>query len=182
MRKQTKTIFYRVNWQIRASPIRVIDSQGKQLGVLPLGEARALAQKEGLDLVEIAPRAKPPVVKLIDYAKFKYQEQKKRRQEHKKQKRGEVKEFRFSPFVEETDAIRRLQRAKKFSREGKRLKITIRFRGRQFTRQQFGYDLIDKIAKILEEDYQIEDKPKIIGKRLVAFFKPKKHEEEKAEN
>ncbi len=178
MRKQEKTIFYRINWQIRASPIRVIDSQGKQLGILALDKARILAQEKGLDLVEIAPRAKPPVAKLINYAKFKYQQQKKRRQEHKKQKRGEVKEFRFSPFVEEADVTRKLKRAKKFSLAGRRLKITVRFRGRQITKQNFGYDLINKIAKILEENYQLEEKPKIIGKRLIAFFKPIKHENE----
>ena len=180
MRKKQTRIFYRTNWQIRSSPIRVIDSQGKQVGILDLTAARELAKNKGLDLVEIAPRTRPPVVKLIDYAKFKYQEQKRRREENKK-RRGGQKEFRFSPFIGEADLKSRLERAKKFSQEGERLKITVRFRGRQITRQSFGYELIEKIGLDLKNYYQLEEKPKVIGKRLIAVFKPiNNHEKNKA--
>ncbi len=184
MRKKQAKIFYRTNWQIRVSPIRIIDSQGKQVGILTLSEARQLAGQKGLDLVEIAPRAQPPVVKLTDYAKFKYQEQKRRREEKRKQKGGQVKELRFSPFIGEADLKGRLERAKKFSQQGERLKVTIRFRGRQITKQSFGYELIEKISQNLVDYYQMEEKAKIIGKRLIAFFKPvnKNEKENKAEN
>ncbi len=187
MAKKQKRIFYRTNWQIQASPLRIIDSRGKQIGVFSLDEARRLAQRRGLDLVEIAPQAKPVVVKLVDYAKFKYQEAKKRQQAKKQQKQGrELKELRFSPFIDQGDLNNRLARARLFAQKGERLKIVVRFRGRQFSRQNFGYELIEKISQELAADYQLEEKPKIVGKRLIAFFKPKKrgnnHEETKKEN
>jgi len=176
-----KNPFYRVNWQIRVSPIRLIDAQGKQLGVFPLEKAREIAKNQSLDLVEIAPKAKPPVVKLIDYAKFKYQEEKKRRQERKKQKSGgEIKEIRLTPFIGEADLRNKLERAKEFAQKNNKLKIVIKFIGRQITKKEFGYQTLERIKKDLADIYKPEEQPKLIGNRIILLMQPiSKNEKEK---
>ena len=172
-RKRREHLFYRVNWQIRAEKVRLIDEEGKQLGVFPISKAREIAQKAGLDLVEIAPRANPVVVKLVDYHKFKYQQEKKKREERKKEKGG-VKEIRITPFIAEGDLEIRVKRAKKFLKEGKRLKLVVRFIGRQIANKQFGYQAIENFKERIKEEGEQEGEPKLTGKRLISFFKPKR--------
>jgi len=170
---KTKQFFYRVNWQIRAPQVRLIDEKGKQIGIFSIGDARKKAEEKGLDLVEIAPRANPPVVKLIDYNKFKYQEAKKRQEEKKKQK-GKLKEVRFTPFIGEADFDFCLKKIIKFLKKNYQVKIVIRFLGRQITKKDFGYQLIEKIAAQIAEWGKAEGKPKLVGKRLIVIFNPVK--------
>ncbi|MBL7078376.1 translation initiation factor IF-3 [Candidatus Shapirobacteria bacterium] len=177
-RKYTKTVFYRTNWQIRALTVRLINQKGKQIGVFSLADARKKAQEEQLDLVEIAPKASPPVVKLIDFDKFKYQEAKKQKEEKKKQAKG-IKEIQATPFIEEQDLQVRLKRAERFLKKGYRVRLVIKFLGRQITQKSFGYDLINKIAENISDFGELEEKPRLRGKRLIVFFKPKKSDEQK---
>lgn len=176
-----KKKFYRVNWQISAPKLRLIDEEGKQIGIFSLQQAREKAQEKGLDLVEIVPQANPPIVKLIDFAKFKYQQEKKERQERKKQKGG-VKEVRFTPFIEEADFKVRIKRLTNFLKQEHRVRVVIKFLGRQITQKGFGYQLIEKIQEEVKEWGEKEGEPKLTGKRLIVFFKPNKHHEEKKEN
>jgi len=171
--KKQKVVFYRTNWQIRAPEVRLIDEQGKQIGIYSLSEARKKSQEMGVDLVEIAPKAKPPVVKLIDFDKFKYQQAKKLREERKKQK-GKIKEIRLTPFIEEADLQVRLSRLEKFLKEGHRVKVVVKFLGRQITQKSFGYQLIDQLAEKVKEWGEKETAPKLMGKRLIVNFKPLK--------
>ncbi len=174
-RKRTRQDFYRINWQIRAPTVRLIDDQGKQIGIVSLQEARRVAQEKGLDLVEIAPRANPPVVKVIDYAKFKYEQDKKRREARKKTKQGsKIKEIQLSPFIGEADFKTRVERAKDFAQEGDRLKVVLKFKGRQITKKEFGYQLLERIKQELAELYQQDGEIKLTGKRLVMFMKLRK--------
>jgi len=177
-RKFTKRVFYRTNWQIRAPSVRLIDDKGKQVGVFSLTDARKKAQEEQLDLVEIAPKANPPVVKLIDFDKFKYQEAKKQKEERKKQAKG-IKEIQATPFIGEEDLKVRLKRAHNFLTKGHRLRLVIKFLGRQITQKSFGYDLIDKFVKDVEGLGELEEKPRLRGKRLIVFIKPVKSSEQK---
>jgi translation initiation factor IF-3 len=171
-KKRPRRIFYRINWQIRAQEIRLIDGKGEQLGVFPIAEARKIAKDRGFDLVEIAPNAKPPVVKLIDYNKFKYQENKKRKEERKKEKGG-IKEIRVTPFIAEADFLVRIKRAKRFLKKDKKIRLVIRFLGRQIVNKEFGYQMIEKFKKAIEEEGEQEGQPRLMGKRLIVFFKPK---------
>jgi len=181
VRKKIKRTFYRINWQIRAPKLRLIDESGKQIGVYLLDEARKKAREEKLDLVEIASGANPPVAKLIDFNKFKYQESKKKREERKKQK-GRLKEIRLTPFIEKADLDFRLKKIEKFLKKGCQVKIVVRFWGRQITKKNFGYQLIDQIAKYVSGWGEVEKNPKLMGKRLIVMFKPiKKNEKEKAQ-
>lgn len=181
-RKYTKRVFYRTNWQIRASSVRLINQKGKQIGVFSLTEARKKAQEEQLDLVEIAPKASPPVVKLIDFDKFKYQEAKKQKEERKKQAKG-IKEIQATPFIGEQDLEVRLKRAERFLKKGYRVRLVVRFMGRQITQKSYGYDLINKIAESISELGKLEEKPRLRGKRLIVFFKPiKSNEQTEKEN
>ena len=180
---RVKKSFYRTNWQINVSPIRLIDDQGKMVGVVSLEEARKTAKEKQLDLVEIAPRAKPPVVKLIDYAKFKYQEAKKQKEDRKKRKAIEdMKEIRLSPFIGDADFQGRMGRAKEFAQKQARLKLVVKFKGRQITKKQFGDEILDKAKEELIDLYKPEGNPKVIGKRMILVMNPIKHEKEEAEN
>jgi len=139
---------------------------------MPTSEALFKARKKNLDLVEVAPDAKPPVCKIIDFNKFKYQEDKKQRKGRKKSKVKETKEIRFSPFIAENDFNIRVNRAKEFLKDGHKVRLTIWFKGRQITRKQFGYDLLDKAKDKLKNISKIESRPKFRGKMLMMVLKP----------
>jgi len=147
--------------------MRLIDFQGKNLGVFSQEEALSKAKEEQKDLIEIAPQASPPVVKLIEYSKFLYQEEKRRRDQKRNAKRGETKEIRFSPFIAENDYRTRLGKIKKILSSGNKVKLVVRFQGRQMSKSQFGYDLINRIVQDLGE-VRIEQEPKFIGLQLFA--------------
>ena len=178
-RKKIKRRYFRTNWQIRASRVRLIDAEGKQIGLFSIHEARKKGQELGLDLVEIAPKAQPPVVKLINFAKFKYQQEKKEREERKKQKGG-IKEVRLTPFIGKADLKVRIKRLKNFLKEENRVRVVVKFLGRQITKQNFGHQLIKNLGQEVSSLGEQEGEPKLTGKRLVVFFKPiKKQTNEK---
>lgn len=165
---------YRINRQIRFPTIRLIDEESRQIGVMPIAEALEKAESTGLDLVEIAPKAKPPVVKLIDFSKFKYQEAKKQKAEKKGNKGGDLKEIQMTPFIGPGDYQTRLKRATKFLGTGNKIKLSIKFLGRQITRKEFGYSLLERFQNDLSELAASEGEPKLIGKRLILTLTPKK--------
>ena len=166
--------YYRINQWITAPTIRLLQADGKQLGVLTINEARQKAQQSGFDLVEIAPKAKPPVVKLINFAKFKYQEAKKLKAEKKGSKGGGLKEIQANPFISQNDYQTKLKRAKKFLNTGNKVKLSIKFLGRQITKKEFGHQLADRFLKDLEEFGQPEAGRKFLGKLLIQIITPKK--------
>lgn len=167
-----KRKFYRINQYIRADKVRVVDEEGKQVGILSLREALEKAQKIGLDLVEVAPKTSPPVCKIIDFKKFKYLESKRLKDARRKAKRGEVKEIRLSPFIAKKDLEFRLKRAEEFLKEGDKVKVTVRFLGRQITRKEFGYELLKKFIKDLSYLSTIEQEPRFVGRQLTMLLSP----------
>ncbi len=167
-----KKLGYRINHQIQAPEVRLIDEQGKQIGIFSLSEALKKAHQNNLDLVEIAPKAKPPVVKLIDYAKFKYLEEKKRKKE--KQKNKSLKELRLTPFIGENDLNRLIQKAADFLQQGHKVKVVVKFTGRTLNYQDFGRQALDKVIKQLEEFAFVEQPAKMVGRRLVVTLGVKK--------
>ncbi|MGI8419865.1 MAG: translation initiation factor IF-3 [Candidatus Levyibacteriota bacterium] len=172
---------YRINSRIFASPLRVLDKENKQIGVLSKDEALKLAQEQELDLVEIAPTAKPPVAKLIDFNKFLYQQAKKKQEEKKKAKSSETKEIRLGPFMSDNDLQVMIRRGREFLEDGDKIRLVVKFRGRQITRSEFGRQVINKVAEALSDISKIDRDPKFEGRQMVAMLsveKGKKHEED----
>ncbi|MCK9476445.1 MAG: translation initiation factor IF-3 [Candidatus Muirbacterium halophilum] len=151
-----KTVNYRVNDKITSPEVRLIGSDGTQHGVVSIEKAVVIAEDEGLDLVEIAPMAKPPVCKIIDYSKFKYEIVKKAKDAKKKQKVVNVKEIRLRPNIEEHDLEIKINRAKKFLEKGDKVRFNLRFKGRQNAYKGQGVELLDKIAGLLEDSGKID--------------------------
>jgi translation initiation factor IF-3 len=158
--------FYRINFYIRADQVRVIDEAGKQVGIMPLNEALGEARKRNLDLVEVTANAKPPVCKLINFKKFKFLEAKKEQLEKKKNKKIGIKELRLSPFISENDLQVRVKRTEEFLKEGNRVKVVVRFRGRQLTKKEFGHEILKRLKEKLGEKAKVETEPKMQGKQL----------------
>jgi len=153
--------------------VRLLDDEGKQIGVVTKLEALQLAKEKGMDVVEVAASAKPPVAKLIDFKKFKYQEAKKDREAKKSQKNVGVKEIRLRPFIGQHDFDTRLKRANEFLDDGNQVKITLMFRGREITRKEFGFDVVKRFIAGLTGAKVVRD-PKIEGKLLNAMVVPDK--------
>ncbi len=164
--------FYKINQYITASEVRLIDEDAKQIGVVPISEARNMAFETGLDLVEIAPLAKPPVVKLIEFAKFKYQESKKLKAEKRGIKGGDMKEIQMTPFISDNDYETGLRKAQKFLTTGNKVKLSIKFQGRQIQRKEFGYNLVNKFTADLKDYGTPEGEAKLMGKRLLFTISP----------
>ncbi|MFV1917772.1 MAG: translation initiation factor IF-3 [Patescibacteria group bacterium] len=173
--------YWRANERIHAPKVRVIDEKGKQVGVLSQYKALEMAQKKGLDLVEIAPKAKPPVTKIINFGKFKYHEEKKLRRQRKGVKGGELKEVRFSPFIGRADYDTRIQRIKEFLEEKDKVRVVVKFKGRQMGSKQFGYNLLKRVLDIFDDQVSIDMEPKFLGRHLMMVISPtvksKKQEE-----
>lgn len=166
--------FYAVNQFIKATEMRVVDEAGKQIGLMSKTEALNIAHERGVDLVEIAPRALPPVGKIIDFKKFKYLEAKKDREGKAASGKVEIKEIRFSPFIGQGDMDTRLARIKDILGDGDRVKIVVKFSGRQITRVEFGHDLIKKIMSSLEGIATADGVAKLQGKQLFLILNPNK--------
>lgn len=166
-----------MNYQITALKIRVLDELGKQIGILDKNEALRRAQSEGKDLVEIAPKAVPPVVKLIDFKKFKYLEAKKERESKKNVKKVGIKEIRLSPFISEHDFQIRVSRGENFLKSGNQLKISLPFRGREIVHKEFGTSIINKAINTLQPVGKVVRMPYFEGKVLVTILAPAKHKE-----
>lgn len=173
---------FRINERIFASTLRVIDAESKQIGVLSKFEALNLAKEQELDLVEIAPLAKPPVAKIIDYNKFLYQQSKKKQEEKKKAKSSETKEIRLGPFMSDNDLQVMIRRGRDFLEDGDKIRLVVKFRGRQITRSEFGREVINKVVAALGDISKVDREAKFEGRQMVALLsveKGKKHEEDK---
>ncbi|MCX7897630.1 MAG: translation initiation factor IF-3 [Rhodocyclaceae bacterium] len=164
----------RVNEEITAPEVRVIGVSGEQLGIFPIRQALLMAEEAEVDLVEIAPLAKPPVCRLMDYGKFKYQEAKRAAEAKKKQKVVEVKEIKFRPATDENDYQIKLRNIVKFLGEGDKAKITLRFRGRELMHQELGMRMLERIKNDLAHLAMVEQFPKMEGRQLVMVLAPAK--------
>jgi translation initiation factor IF-3 len=173
---------YRINGRIFASELRVLDFEGKQIGVLKREEALRLAEEQGLDLVEIAAAAKPPVAKIIDYNKFLYQLSKKKQEEKKKAKTSETKEIRLGPFMSENDLQVMIRRGREFLDDGDKVRLVVKFRGRQITRSDFGRQVIQKVVTALEDISKVDREPKFEGRQMVSLLSPEKGKKVKEED
>ena len=162
-----------INGQIRDKEVRLIANDGEQLGVMSAREAHKLADEAGLDLVKISPKAKPPVCKIIDYGKYKYEQTRKEKLAKKKQKVIDVKEVRMSPNIDTNDLNTKINHAKKFLAKGARVKVTLRFRGRELAHVNASKYILDDFAKALEDVATIDKKPKFEGRSMTMFLAPK---------
>jgi translation initiation factor IF-3 len=183
--KQQQVKRYRINQQIFAATLRVLNAEGEQIGVLTKEEALRQAREQEVDLVEIAPMAKPPVAKIIDYNKFLYQLEKKKREEKRKAKVSETKEIRLGPFMSDNDLQVMIRRGREFLEDGDKLRLVVKFRGRQITHPEFGKGIIAKFIKALEDISKIDREPHFEGKQMIALLsveKGKKHVESEEKN
>lgn len=162
-----------INEQIRDKEVRLIGEDGEQLGVMPARDALQMAKDAELDLVKIAPTAKPPVCKIIDYGKYKYEQTRKEKLAKKKQKVIDVKEVRMSPNIDTNDLNTKINHAKKFLAKGARVKVTLRFRGRELAHVNASKYILDDFAKALEDVATIDKKPKFEGRSMTMFLAPK---------
>ena len=163
--------YYQTNEEIRAPQLRVVHPGEGQLGVLSLEDALSKAKELGLDLVEVAPGADPPVAKLIDFAKFKYEESKKKKKN--KASAPTTKQLRMRPFMEQHDFDVKLKKISKFLSSGDRVRIQVRFFGREITKKQFGFDLIKRVMETLGDKARLNGEPKVKGKVLEVLILPK---------
>ena len=164
----------RINRQIRISPVRVIGDDGEQLGIMPVEQALETAESKGLDLVEVAPNSRPPVVRIMDYGKFKYEAARKARQAKKKQHNVILKEVKFRPGIEEHDMEFKLRHARRFLEEGNKVKATMMFRGRQVTHPELGREVLSRVAQELEDVGKVESSPVLEGRNMVMVLAPRK--------
>ena len=167
-----KDVGPRTNEHITASQVRVISSTGAQLGIISIREALNYAEDEGYDLVEVSPDAKPPVCKIIDYGKLKYKEQKSKKAAKKKQKTIEVKEIKMRPGIDTHDYQVKVKALKKFISGGNKVKVSMRFRGREMEHQNLGLDLLKKLTEEVSEYAKVEVPPKSEGKQIMLILVP----------
>jgi len=167
-----KKKYFRINHNIQAREIRVLDEENKQIGVMAVSEALRIALEKGVDLVEIVPRAVPPVCKLIDFKKFMYIEEKKEALERKKNRKSDQKEVWLAPFIAENDLNTRIRQARKFLETGNKLKIVVKFKGREIGKKDFGFRVIEKVIESLKDISEIENQAKFLGNRLELLLNP----------
>ncbi len=163
----------RVNDDINVPQILLIDDQGEKRGVVRTEEAIAIAQKAGLDLVEVSPNTQPPVCKILDYGKYKYQQQKKKAEAKKKQKVVEIKEIKMRPNIDQHDYDVKSRAMKRFFEEGDKVKVTLRFRGREMAHQERGADLLKRVQDDFEEIAKVEQFPKMEGRQMMMVMAPR---------
>ena len=163
-----------INEQIRDKEVRVIGEDGEQLGIMSSKEALKLAEEAGVDLVKIAPTAKPPVCKIVDYGKFKYEQTRKEKEAKKKQKTVEIKELRLSPNIDTNDLNTKINAARKFIGKGDRVKITLRFRGREMAHMNNSKHILDDFAEALSDIAIVDKAPKVEGRSMTMFLAEKR--------
>ncbi len=163
-----------INEEIRDREVRLIDEDGTQLGVVSSKDALNMAHEKDLDLVKIAPQANPPVCKIMNYSKYKFDQAKREKDARKKQKVMEVKEVRMTPNTEEHDLNTKVQSAVKFLKKGDKVKVSVRFRGRELSRTEIGKVVLDEFAERISEFGDIEKAPKMEGRSMVMFVAPKR--------
>ena len=170
-----------MNEGIRAREVRVVDNNGEQLGIMSVREALSIAGERGLDLVEVAPSAKPPVCRIMDYGKHRYEQSKRDKAAKKKQKIVNVKEIRMSPKIDEHDFEVKLKAAERFLKSGDKVKVTVRFRGREIVHSNLARTKLDSLATQLKEVAVVERPPKLEGRQMIAVLAPRTDTSQKAE-
>ena len=163
-----------INGEIRDKEVRVIGQDGEQLGIMSAAEAQKLADEAGVDLVKIAPTAKPPVCRIVDYGKFKYEQTRREKEAKKKQHVVEIKEIRLSPNIDTNDLNTKVNAARKFLTKGDRVKITLRFRGREMAHMQSSKHILDDFAEALSDCAIVDKAPKVEGRSMTMFLAEKK--------
>lgn len=162
----------RINGQIRVREVRVIDQEGEQLGIMSTRDALALAQERDLDLVEVAPNAKPPVCRVMDYGKFRYEQSKREREARRRQKTLTMKEVRMSPKIDTHDLQIKFRNTKRFLQDGDKVKLTVRFRGREIVHADLARQKLTEMAKELDEIAAVERAPRLEGRQMIMILAP----------
>ena len=162
-----------MNGEIDAPQVRLVGADGEMRGVVTLRDALTAAEEAGLDLVEVAPTADPPVCKVLDFGKFKYEAQKKRNEARKKQKIIEVKEIKLRPTIDVHDYDVKMRSAKRFLEEGDKVKVTMRFRGRELAHQELGMDLLNRVRDQFDEIAKVEQMPRMEGRQMIMILAPR---------
>jgi len=163
----------RINEEIRIREVRVTDANGEQLGIMLTRDALRLAEEQHLDLVEIAPKARPPVCRIMDFGKYRYEQQKRDKEARKKQKVITIKEVKLRPNIEQHDFEVKLKNAQRFIEEGNKVKVTVMFRGRELSHPELGNAVLDKISQALAESVTVERNAKLEGKNMTMILSPK---------
>ena len=162
-----------MNTEIDVLQVRLIDAENEMRGVVPLREALWAAEEVGLDLVEVSPGAEPPVCKVLDYGKYKYEAQKKKNEARKKQKTVDVKEIKLRPNIDDHDYEVKMRNARRFIGEGDKVKVTLRFRGREMAHQELGMNVLVRVREELDEMAKVEQMPKMEGRQMVMVLAPR---------
>ena len=163
-----------INEQIRDKEVRVIGEEGEQLGVMSIKEAMALAEEAGVDLIKIAPTAKPPVCKIADYGKYKYEQMRREKEAKKKQKVIDIKEIRLSPNIDTNDLNTKANAARKFLTKGDKVKVSLRFRGREMAHMNSSKHILDDFAELLSDISVVDKAPKVEGRSMTMFLTEKR--------
>ena len=163
----------RINEQIRVREVRLIDDKGDQKGIVPTIEALKMAKEQELDLVEVAPQANPPVCKILDYGKYRFEQEKKLRDSKKNQKQLKLKAIRMQPKIGAGDLDFKSKHVQEFLNEGNKVKVTIRFRGRELAHTELGYDVLKEVLKRLDDEYVVEKQPAMEGRFMSMTLSPK---------
>ena len=169
----TKEEAHKINHRIDSRDVRLIDAEGNNVGVVPTRQALIMAEEAGLDLVEISPDAKPPVAKILDYGKFRFQEQKRVAEARKKQRVVEIKEIKLRPMIDDHDYEVKMKAARRFFDEGDKVKVTLRFRGREMDHKELGHKLLDKVRADIAEIAKVEMEPRFEGRQIIMILAPK---------
>ena len=161
---------HKINHRIDSREVRLINAEGENIGVVPTRQAMMMAEEANLDLVEVSPDAKPPVAKILDYGKFKFQEQKKAAEARKKQKVIEIKEIKMRPMIDDHDYEVKLKAIRRFFDDGDKVKITLRFRGREMAHQELGHKILNKVRADLGDAARVESEPRFEGRQIVMII------------
>lgn len=164
---------FRINEEIRVREVRVVDAEGNQIGIMPTREALRLAEEKQLDLVEIAPQARPPVCRIMDFGKYKYEQSKRDKEARKKQHIINIKEVKLRPNIEDHDFHVKARNAARFLKDGDKVKATIMFRGREIVHTQLGHQLLTRLAEQVKDIANVERQPKLEGKNMIMILAPR---------
>ena len=165
---------HQINDEIRDKEVRLINSDGEQLGIVPIQQAQDIAIQKGMDLVKIAPQAKPPVCKIMDYGKFRFEQAKREKEARKNQRVVEIKEIRLTPNIDIGDLNTKVKNACRFLKDGDKVKVCVRFPGREVTHASLGQDLLHRFAELCAECSTVEKQPKLEGRQMLMFLAPVK--------
>lgn len=165
---------HQINEEIRDKEVRLIGDDGEQLGILPIQQAQDIAVEKGMDLVKIAPQAKPPVCKIMDYGKFRFEQAKREKEARKNQRVVEIKEIRLTPNIDIGDLNTKVKNACRFLQDGNKVKVSVRFRGREVMHASLGQDLLHRFAELCSECSTVEKQPKLEGRQMLMFLAPAK--------